>query len=65
MESLRGEAWGAAATAPARGIAKSVDERHVPAGQVQVRAATRGVEATLVTGDLARFGFAGTGHAIV
>jgi hypothetical protein len=61
--------WVVAATAPARGIAKSVDES-VAYPRAEFRSRPRrftvdGIEATLVTGDLARSGFAGTGHAIV
>jgi alkanesulfonate monooxygenase SsuD/methylene tetrahydromethanopterin reductase-like flavin-dependent oxidoreductase (luciferase family) len=58
-----------AATAPASGIAKSVDES-VAYPRAEFRSRPRrftvdGIEATLVTGDLAGSGFAGTGHAIV
>jgi hypothetical protein len=61
--------WVVAATAPARGIAKSVDAS-IAYPRAEVRSRPRrftvdGIEATLVTGDLAGSGFAGTGHAIV
>lgn len=61
--------WGVAATAPARGLVETVD-RSVAYPRLEFRSKPRrfilgGIEATLVTGDLAGSGFAGTGHAIV
>ena len=61
--------WVVAATAPARRLVESVDAS-VADPRAEFRSTPRrftvdGIEATLVTGDLARSGFAGSGHAIV
>jgi hypothetical protein len=61
--------WVVAATAHARRLVESVDAS-VAHPRAQFRSRPRrftldGIEATLVTGDLAGSGFAGTGHAIV
>ena len=61
--------WVVAATAPARGILESVDERVAFPRREFMSSPRRftldGIEATLLTGDRARSGFAGSGHAIV
>jgi hypothetical protein len=61
--------WVVAATAPARGLVKTVD-RSIADPRLEFRSRRRrftlgGIEATRVTGDLAGSGFAGSGHAIV
>ena len=61
--------WAVAAMAPARGLVETVD-RSVWDQRLEFRSRRRrftlgGIEATLVTGDLAGSGFAGSSHAIV
>jgi hypothetical protein len=61
--------WVVAATAPARGLVETVD-RSVADPPLEFRSRPRrftvdGIDATLLTGDRAGSGFAGTGHAIV
>jgi hypothetical protein len=61
--------WVVAATKPARGLVATVDQSVAyPRAEFEAEPkefTVRGVDATLVTGDVAGSGLAGSGHAIV